>query len=213
MPHTKLLTRDRTVTLPAPAHDGRMALERAMLLRRSQRSFAPRALELAQLTQLLWAAQGLTDLEGRRTTPSAGAAYPLEVHALVGAVTGVACGHYRDLPRRQLLLELAPGDRRAHLAHAAHDQQWAATAPLLLVLTGIDERTTFAYGERGRRHMELEAGCAAQNVLLQATALGLASVLLAAFEAHDVSRLLGLPEWEQPLLVLALGWPAMKRGT
>ncbi|HEX6882846.1 MAG TPA: SagB/ThcOx family dehydrogenase [Planctomycetota bacterium] len=208
----KVLTRERIVALPAPAHDGRVSFERALVARRTERGFASRELTRVQLAQCLWAAQGLTDLEGRRTTPSAGAAYPLEVHALVGAVEGLARAHFRYLPRRHALVEVAAGDGRAALAAAAHDQGWIAAAPLVLVLTAIPERTTFTYGERGARYVQQEAGCATQNVLLQAATLGLASAPVGAFDDPAVARLLALPLWELPLVILPIGWSARKRG-
>lgn len=208
----KVLTRERTVSLPAPVHDGRTSFERALVARRTERAFAPGELSRAQLAQCLWAAQGLTDLEGRRTTPSAGAAYPLEVHALTGAVEGLASAHYRYLPRRHVLVEVAPGDGRVALASAAHEQGWIETAPLVLVVTAVPERTTFSYGERGARYVQQEAGCAAQNVLLQVACLGLASAPVGAFDDVAVARLLALPDWEVPLVILPIGRSPRKRG-
>lgn len=208
----KVLTREHCVALPAPAHDGRVALERALWLRRSGREFSARSLRMPELAQLLWATQGMTGLEGRRTTPSAGASYPLEVHVLAGAVECVAAGHYRYLPRRHVLLELAAGDRREALAHAALEQPWVARAPAILVVTAVPERTTFTYGERGARYVQQEAGSAAQNLQLQAAALGLASAVVGAFRDAETARLLDLPAWEEPVCILPVGWPAEKRG-
>jgi SagB-type dehydrogenase family enzyme len=208
----KVLTRERSVPLPAPAHDGKVSLERALLLRRSERHFSARAVQLSELSQLLWAAQGLTDLDGRRTTPSAGASYPLEVHVAAGAVAGLESAHYRYLPRRNILVEAGATDLRAALARAAYDQEWMAGAAAIVVLTAVAERTAFSYGERGRRYVELEAGCAAQNLQLQAAALGLGSVVVGAFDGRQVAEWLGLPSWEEPLVLLPVGWPAEKRG-
>jgi len=208
----KVLTREQCVSLPAPAHDGRVALERALWLRRSVREFSDRPLRLPELAQLLWATQGMTGLEGRRTTPSAGTSYPLEVHVLAGSVEGVAPGHYRYLPRRHVLLERAAGDLRDALARAAQDQAWIAHAAAILVVTAVPERTSFTYGERGARYVQQEAGGAAQNLQLQAAVLGLASAVVGAFRDADVARLLELPAWEAPVCILPVGWPAEKRG-
>jgi SagB-type dehydrogenase family enzyme len=208
----KVLTRERSVPLPAPAHDGHVAIERALWLRRSVREFSERSLRLPELAQLLWATQGLTGLEGRRTAPSAGASYPLEVHVLAGSVEGVAPGHYRYLSRRQALLERTAGDRREAVARAAQDQAWIARAAAILVLTAVPERTSFTHGERGARYVQQEAGAAAQNLQLQATAMGLASAVVGAFRDAEVARLLELPAWEVPVCILPVGWPAEKRG-
>jgi SagB-type dehydrogenase family enzyme len=208
----KVLARERLVPLPPPRHDGRLSFERVLMRRRSVRVFAPRGLERQDLAQCLWAAQGLTDLEGRRTTASAGGSYPLEVHALVGAIEGVPRAHYRYLPRRHLLAEVTPGDGRTALAEAAEGQDWIAQAPLVLVLTAIPERTTFSYGERGRRYLDEEAGSAAHNVQLQAAALGLASAWVGAFDDGALARLLALPPWEEPRVILPIGHPLPERG-
>lgn len=208
----KTLAAERVVSLPAPAHDGRVALERSLWLRRSRREFSDRPLRRTELAQLLWAAQGMAGLEGRRTTPSAGASYPLEVHVLAGVVEGVPAGHYRYLPRRHALHELGTGDLRAELARAAQEQQWIGLAPAILVVTVVPERTTFTYGERGLRYVQQEAGSAAQNLQLQAAALGLASAVVGAFRDEEVARVLHLPRWEQPACILPVGRPAEKRG-
>jgi SagB-type dehydrogenase family enzyme len=208
----KVLSPEHCVSLPAPAHDGRVALEKALWLRRSRREFSAQPLRRSELAQLLWATQGMTGFEGRRTTPSAGASYPLEVHLLAGSVEGVPAGHYRYLPRRHALLELATGDRRADLARAALDQAWVARAGAILVLTAVPERTTFTYGERGARYVQQEAGAAAQNLQLEAAALGLASAVVGAFRDAEVARLLHLSDWEQPACILPVGRPADERG-
>lgn len=208
----KVLTQERCISLPPPAHEGRVALERALWLRRSRREFSARSLRLADLAQLLWATQGMTGLEGRRTTPSAGSSYPLELHVLAGSVESVAPGRYRYLPRRHVLLERAAGDRREALAHAALEQAWIAHAPAVLVVTAVPERTTFTYGERGTRYVQQEAGSAAQNLQLQAAVLGLASAVVGAFRDDEVARLIDLPAWEEPVCMLPVGWPAEKQG-
>lgn len=201
----KVVTREHRVPLPAPARDGRLSLEQALYRRRSTRRYAETPLDLAQLGTLLWAAQGLTQLDGSRTTPSAGAAYPLEVHLLAGAVQDLWPGHYRYLPRRHQLLELAQGDLREELARAASQQEWLAHAPAVLIVTAVAERTTFTYGERGMRYVEQEVGCAAQNLQLEAVALGLGSAVVGAFDDDEVARLLGLFTWERPHVLLPVG--------
>jgi SagB-type dehydrogenase family enzyme len=134
------------------------------------------------------------------------------VHVLAGAVEDLAPGHYRYLPRRHVLLERAAGDRREALARAAMEQAWLAHAAAILVVTAVPERTTFTYGARGARYVQQEAGGAAQNLQLQAAALGLASAVVGAFRDQDVAHMLELPAWEEPVCILPVGWPAEKRG-
>ena len=201
----KVVTREHRVPLPAPAHEGRLSLEQALTRRRSARHFARKPLDLAKLGQLLWATQGITRLDGSRTTPSAGAAYPLEVHVVAGAVQDLWPGHYRYLPRRHQMLELAQGDLREELARVAEQQEWIAEAAAVLVVTAVAERTTFTHGARGERYVEQEVGCAAQNLQLQAVSLRLASAVVGAFDDDEVARILGLFTWERPHVLLPVG--------
>ena len=191
------------VSLPAPAA-GAMSLEEALARRRSVREFVPGALTLAEVSRLAWAAQGATDHEGR-TAPSAGATYPLEVYLAVGEVKGLAAGVYRYRPGPHRLEAVADGDVRLPLAAAAMSQQWVNRAALVVVIAAVFERTTARYGKRGERYVHMEAGHAAQNLLLQAAALGLGATPVGAFNDAEVCRLLRLPDGETPLYLIPIG--------
>jgi SagB-type dehydrogenase family enzyme len=196
---------NREVTLPEPSHEGEVPVERALTSRRSVRAFARESLPLSAVSQLLWAAQGITDPAGLRTAPSAGALYPLEVYLVAGDVSGVRAGVYRYEPRRHRLVLGAEGDRRAAVARAAHGQDWVAEAPAILVLAAVYERTAHKYGERAARYVHMEAGHAAQNVYLQAAALGLGTTIVGAFRDEELSSTLGLPVHTKPLALLPVG--------
>lgn len=198
-----------TIPLPPPRDTGPVSVEEALAKRRSCRSFAPLPLSLEEVAQLLWAAQGITDhSSGFRTAPSAGALYPLEVYLVVGNVTGLAPGVYRYLPERHALSRTLSDDRREALFRAALFQRWVQEAPAVLVFAAVYERTTRKYGERGIRYVHMEVGHAAQNVYLQAEALGLGTVAVGAFEDRSVQNALQLPEKEHPLYLMPVG----KRG-
>ena len=190
------------VSLPSPLVRGGRSLDEALAQRRSARDFAPRGLTQGQLGQLLWAAQGVTDPEGRRTAPSAGGLYPLEVYA--ATVDGLF--HY--LPAEHALRPLLQADVRAQLQAAAFDQAAVGDAPLVIVLTGMIARTEVKYGERAARYVDLEAGHAAQNVLLEATALDLVALPVGSFDDQRVRAVLRAPVSETPLYLLPVGWPA-----
>ncbi|RPJ48382.1 MAG: SagB/ThcOx family dehydrogenase, partial [Candidatus Latescibacterota bacterium] len=98
-------------------------------------------------------------------------------------------------------------DLREELAAAAHNQDWVAEAPASLVICADYDRTTNQYGERGVRYADMEAGHVAQNVHLQAAALGLGSAPIGAFHDRAVQELLALPENEEPLYILPIGKP------
>jgi len=87
---------------------------------------------------------------------------------------------------------------------------WGVTT-LTLILGGLIvadfSRTTARYGDRGRRYVHMEVGHAAQNIYLQAEALGLGTTVVGAFRDGKVAELLGLPAAEEPLAILAAGVP------
>jgi SagB-type dehydrogenase family enzyme len=195
------------VALPSPTVAGGMSLVEALGERRSVREFADAPLTLAEVSQLLWAAQGQTSDSGGRTAPSAGGLYPLEVTLVAGEVDGLAPGTYRYLPATGELLPQRDGDLRAELSAAALGQEPIAVAPASIVISGVYGRTTPKYGDRGIRFVDMEAGHAAQNVALMATAMGLGMVTIGALTEDDGRDVLGLPDDETPLYVLPLGRP------
>jgi len=190
------------LALPAPRREGVLSLEAALQRRRSIRSFTSETLATAQIGQLLWAAQGVTDPQGFRTAPSAGALYPLECYV----VTATGAFHYE--PARHRLQPRADNDLRGALAAAALGQEAVAAAPAVVVIAAVYERTARKYGnDRARRYATLEAGHAAQNVLLEAVALGLGGVPVGAFDDGEVARLLDLGSGETPLYLIPVGHP------
>jgi len=197
----------RSVALPTPHTRGTMSLEEALQRRRSARKYASGGLSLAELGQLLWAAQGVTGRGGGRTAPSAGALYPLEVCAVVGEVTRLEAGVYRYVPREHRLEPLAAGDQRPALAAAALRQRWFDKAPVVFAFAAVYERTTGKYQERGVRYAHFEVGHAVQNLLLEATALGLGGVVIGAFEDEAVREVLGLPAAAELLELVPVGRP------
>jgi SagB-type dehydrogenase family enzyme len=193
------------VVLPKPHMDGRVSVERALLQRRSLREFGTRSVTLADVSQLLWAAQGITHEGVRRTAPSAGALYPLSVYVAAGDVQDLDPGLYQYIPHQQALNSVVAGDRRPELAAAAVDQEWIAGAAVVLVIAAEYRITTRKYGERGIRYVHIEAGHAAQNVCLQAETLGLCTTVVGAFDEHRTRDILELPGNEDPLLLIPVG--------
>lgn len=192
--------------LPAPRMEGAVSLEEALAGRRSVRDYLGEPLTLAELGQLLWAAQGTTAPSGRgRAAPSAGGLYPLETYVVVGDVRGLEAGVYRYRTERHDLVRIGGGDRRAELAASCLGQECVRAGAVDLVITGFYARTTAKYGDRGVRYVHMEAGHAAQNVYLQAFALGLGTVSVGAFADDGVRRILGLAPEETPLYVMPVG--------
>lgn len=198
------------IDLPRFRTEGSVSLEQALKTRRSVRSFPDQPLDLGEVAQLLWSAQGVSDPRGYRTAPSAGATYPLEILVAAGEVAGLPPGVYRYRPSGHDLLRLAAGDRRAALFRAALSQGAVGRAPAVFVITAVYERTKQRYGERGIRYVHMEAGHAAQNLSLQAAASGLCGVVIGAFHDHRVQSALSLPPGEHPLYLIPMGRSANK---
>jgi SagB-type dehydrogenase family enzyme len=197
------------VVLPQPRLEGSLSVEEALARRRSVREYTDAPLTLGQLSQLLWAAQGITELRyGLRTAPSAGALYPLEVYVAVELVDDLRPGVYRYVSRGHRLEPVLDGSVREQLCRDALSQSAVADAPVTLAVTAVPGRTTGKYGERGRRYVAMEAGHAAQNVCLQAVPLGLGTVVMGAFDDVAVQRTLGLRAGEEPLYLIPVGRPS-----
>jgi SagB-type dehydrogenase family enzyme len=160
-----------------------------------------------ELGQLLWAAQGITEADAKRAVPSAGALYPLELYVAVGNVAALTHGVYRYLPARHELQLVASGHQCEKLVDAARGQEWIATAPAVICVAAVFERTTGKYGNRGRGYVYIEAGHAAESLMLQAVALGLATTMVGAFSDDGVARLLHLGAHEVPLCLIPVGKP------
>ncbi len=193
------------VPLPEPQYDSDVSLEQTLLERRSVRDYTGEALTLDDVSQLLWAAQGITDPRGLRTAPSAGGTYPLETYLVVADVANLTPGVYRYDPVQHSLMKVLDGDIMAELATAALGQNFVKEGAANIVFTAVYERTTRTYGDRGIRYVHMEVGHAAQNVYLQAVALNLGTVVIGAFHDDQVKGILGLPEEEQPLYVMPIG--------
>ncbi|MFH0943224.1 MAG: SagB/ThcOx family dehydrogenase [Candidatus Beckwithbacteria bacterium] len=193
------------IKLPEPKFEGKIPVEKAIRERRSVRDYQDESLSLPEISQLLWAAQGITSPEGLRTVPSAGALYPLEIYLVVGKVEGLPPGVYKYQPKDHQLVKVVEGDKRDQLSQAALNQTWIKEAPVVIVISAVYERTTAKYGERGIRYVYMEVGHAGQNIYLQAVALDLGTVTVGAFSDEQVKALLQMAKEEQPLYLMPVG--------
>jgi len=198
----------QVIQLPAPSLSGDLSLEAALNMRRSVRNYGDRPLRIQEVAQLLWAAQGVTEpRRGLRSAPSAGATFPLEIFVAAGNVSGLAAGLYRYRPLSHTLESVIPGELRPALHRVSLNQSPVGQAPAVFIITALPERTEARYGGRAMRYVLMEAGHAAQNLCLQAVALGLGSVVIGAFHDADLATVLSLPPGEIPLYVIPTGPP------
>ncbi|NWF52940.1 MAG: SagB/ThcOx family dehydrogenase [Nitrospirae bacterium] len=197
--------REKPIKLPEPKYDSKISIEESILKRRSIRNYKDQPLTLAEVSQLLWAAQGITGPTGLRTAPSAGALYPLEIYIVAGDVQDLEDGIYKYIPQRHELICIGKGDRRSELSAAALRQPWVKNGSAVLVFSAVFERTTKKYGERGIRYVYIEAGSAVQNVYLQAVSLNLGAVAVGAFDDEEVKRILNMRTEEHPVCIMPVG--------
>jgi SagB-type dehydrogenase family enzyme len=196
------------IKLPYPRLEGSTSLERTLANRRSIREYTGEPLTIPEIFQVLWSAYGVTETTwGFKTTPSAGATYPLEVYLVASRVEGLRKGSYRYIPYSHELQMVKEGDLSYELYRACVDQEWVLKAAANIVITAVYTRTTKRYGERGYRYVYMEVGHAGQNIYLQATALGLATVAIGAFYDDQLREIIGAPPWEHPLYVMTLAKP------
>lgn len=188
------------IRLSPPREKGPLSLEECIKRRRSRRSYTPTSLSSEEISQLLWATQGITnERRGYRAAPSAGALYPIELYLVKND------GLYHYEPKGHKLRKQGSKDLRETLAGAAYGQRYVLQAPIDVVICAVYERVTGKYGERGVRYTHMEVGHAAQNLHLQAVALGLGSVPIGAFNDEEVSRILSLPKNQKPLYIIPVG--------
>jgi SagB-type dehydrogenase family enzyme len=190
---------DKAIQLPAPVLHGEMSVEETLAKRESIRNFSSEPLTPSELSQVLWAAQGITRTWGGRTTPSAGALYPLELYLVIRE------GFFHYVPRNHQLIRISDWNLIDDLASAALGQECIRKSPAIVVITAVYERIERKYGRRGERYVKIEAGHAAQSIHLQAVSLGLGSVPAGAFNDDQVRKVLNLPVKHEPLYLIPLG--------
>lgn len=199
------MEQESIIKLPEPVYDSPFSLEKAILKRRSIRRYKDEPLSIKEVSQLVWAAQGITDRGGLRTAPSAGALYPLEIYIVVGNVDKLTTGIYKYNPQEHELLLIKEGDMRRDLANAALGQAVVENGAIVIVISAVYERTTWRYGDRGIRYVHMEVGHVGQNISLQAVSLALGTVVVGAFYDDEVKRIMEMPEEESPLYIMPVG--------
>ena len=200
------------IKLPQPSYKSETSIEEALRRRRSIREYEDKPLTIKHVSQLFWAAQGVTKPDpwlragGFKTAPSAGATYPLEIYMVVkeDGVEELEPGIYHYLPKTHEIELIKKGDYSRELMEAALGQEWVGAAPVNMVITAIYERTTRRYGDRGIRYVHMEVGHVGENIYLQCMSLGLGCVVIGAFYDDQVKEILGVDE--APLYIIPIGF-------
>jgi|YNPMSStandDraft_1061717.scaffolds.fasta_scaffold05741_5 SagB-type dehydrogenase family enzyme len=200
-----IIPSENVIKLPEPRKKSNTSLEEALLKRRSIREYKEESLSLEEISQILWAGQGITDPQGLRTAPSAGALYPLEIYLNVSNVNNLKEGIYKYNPQNHELIQIKEGDKKIEIYNSGLQQSAIKNAPLIIIISAVFEKTTSKYGERGIRYVYMEAGHCAQNIYLQATALNLGTVTIGAFDDEKIKQILEFKNNEQPLYLMPIG--------
>lgn len=203
------------VILPEPRYQSEVSIEETLKNRRSIRTYSDTSISLQEISQLLWAAYGITKpLEnappfirgGLRTAPSAGARYPLELYVVVREVDDLLPGLYLYRSENHQLVRLSSENIWERLSEACFNQPMFKTAAAAIVYSAIFARTTDRYGERGReRYVCMDLGHSAQNVYLQAVALKMGTCAVGAFSDLQLKHVIGMTKKEEPLYLMVLG--------
>lgn len=197
--------REPTIKLPEPERSGSIPFEHVLNNRRTYREFKSEPLSIRELSQILWAAQGITHPDGFRTAPSAGGLYPIQVHVAIGNVLELPAGNYLYNPQNHSLILREKKDSRCDLAQASFVQNWIAESAIIIVLTSLDDISRAKYGNRAKQYIFLEAGHIGQNIQMQSMTVDLVTGLVGAFSEGDMASALALSANETPLYVIPIG--------
>jgi len=194
------------IKLPAPCYNSKVSLEKALYKRRSIRNYSDDSLSISDVSQIIWAAQGITKKAGGlRTAPSAGALYPIELYIAVGKVKGLSQGVYKYNPKSHTITKILEGDIRDKLSNAALKQNCIRRGAVNIIIVGVYKRTAVKYGKRAEHYVLMECGAVSQNIYLQSCALDLGTVLVGAFNDDALKSILKMPEDEYPLAIMPIG--------
>lgn len=193
------------IALPAPSKDGKISVEKALQERRSIRRYKDTPLSLGIVSQIMWAAYGTNNERGFKTTPSAGAIYPLEFYVAIGKVEGIKSGLYKYNSLLHKLILIKSGDLRKDLSEACLGQNCIKSASFIVIFTAAFENIKLRYGNRGVQYTHNEVGHAGQNIYLQAVSLNVGTVAVGAFVEEKVKAVLGLKENQSVLYLMPVG--------
>jgi SagB-type dehydrogenase family enzyme len=203
------------VDLPPPRIESDVSVEEALQNRRSIRSYTKEPLTLAEVSQLLWAAYGITKTfesppdfirGGLRAAPSAGARFPLDLYLAAFDVKDLPAGIYLYQSETHQLMRVVEGDKRSEVSEAAFGQSHFETASAAIIYSAIYKRTMVKYGQRGReRYVCMDLGHSAENVYLQAYALEIGTCAIGAFTDLWLKKVCKMTRAEEPLYIMPLG--------
>lgn len=201
------------IELPDPKTKGGEKLWNIIARRRSYRDYEEEKIDLKQLSQLLWACQGITARTRNfffRSAPSAGALYPVETYVVCNHVEGAQMGVYHyDVPAHGLRL-LSAGDQRDRVMEAGLNQPVLYECSVVFIWTAMVRRGSWKYRQRAWRYFYLDCGHLCQNLLLAAESMGLGASPVGAFFDDEAAGLLEVDGSDEPVIYMAVVGPKSK---
>jgi len=210
----------KIIQLPNPILESETSVEEALNARQSVRTYSAEPLTISEISQMLWAAQGITRKKdtpprkwnekyewqgGKRTAPSAGGLYPMELYLLAGNVEGLDQGVYKYIVKNHSLIKVIDGDKRADVRDVSLKQKQITAGAAVIVIAAVYERTSIKYGDRSEKYIFTEVGHIGQNIYLQGGSLGIGTVMIGAYKDDGLKRVLNLPDDEKPMAVMPIG--------
>jgi SagB-type dehydrogenase family enzyme len=193
-------SRLKEIRLPKPSLP-KLPLQKVLTLRRSSRDFKIRKISLNKLSSLLYFSAGLKDLsfnpDTKRFYPSAGARYPLEVY-LINLQTPLPRGLYHYYLKNNSLEELFKFKKFDYKEY--FNQQWLGRSSFIVIITSVFRRNTIKYGNRGYRHILIEAGHLGQNFYLGAASLNLYCCAIGGFVDDKLNKFLDIDGVEESVV-------------
>jgi SagB-type dehydrogenase family enzyme len=205
------LPEDKRINLVLPGNwksIREVSVEAAITQRQSRRSYTKDALNIDELSFLLWATQGLRKQKSAvtnfRTVPSAGCKHALETYLAVFRVEGISKAIYRYLPMSHQLVEvIKPEGLEDLVSQAASDQSFAGESALTFIWTTIPARMEWRYGRSSYKLIALDVGHVCQNLYLACEAIGAGTCAMAAYDQELVDSLLGIDGVEEFTIYMA----------
>ncbi|TYB31682.1 MAG: SagB/ThcOx family dehydrogenase [Candidatus Mcinerneyibacterium aminivorans] len=193
------------IKLPEPIKKSNVSIEKALENRRSIRSYSSMPVNLEELSQLLWAAQGVTNRKGFRTAPSAGALYPLKLYVVVENVKNLEKGIYMYKPEGHKLIKIKSNTNIEKIYKGALNQQSIKDASVNIIFGADFSVTDKKYRKRGKQYVYQETGHAAQNIYLQSESLNIGTVVVGAFYEEQIKKAAGMGDNETPICIMPAG--------
>ena len=195
----------KVTNLPEPNLQSNFSLEQALKQRRSRRDFSDNPISLNQLSQVLWAAYGITKEPIYKTAPSAGAIYPMTIYVSTCKVKNMENGFYRYIPETHSLKLIDDNNYKKIIYKLGYRQNCLKNPAFTILMAANFNKIENRYGNKAKRYTFMEAGHISQNIYLQVESLGLGTVAVGAFNEASMNKNLPVKAEENIIYIMPIG--------